>query len=55
MGKHWSKQVILYQGNVIINDPDVKYDEYHSQIVYTMLNYQNTQFEVNPIDQKYQS
>ena len=31
--------------------PDAKYDKYVNHIVNTMLNYQNMQFEVNPIDQ----
>ena len=34
-----------------LNDPYAKYDKYVDHIVNTMLNYQNIQFEVNPIDQ----
>ena len=34
-----------------LNDPYAKYDKYVDHIVNTMLNYQNMQFEVNPIDQ----
>ena len=38
-----------------LNDPYAKYDKYVDHIVNTMLNYQNMQFEVNPIDQTWEN
>ena len=39
----------------LLNDPDAKYDKYVNQIVNTMLNYQNMQYEVDLMDETWEN